>query len=1341
VIGDRADLKVQWERDGQLALEAPVTGRVAVLADRGRPIPALDSDYPDIAVLKVAGLDGHPCVRIDTERPLPEDSFQVFGYPEEGGAVLLTPARLTYRGIHGTLPTGYLDLASDTIKPGMSGAAVLNLRSAGVCGVVVASKHPARPDGALAIPWSTIAEDLSAVLAANRAFHLQDRRWEQAATRGKRLRFRLPRVVAHFTGREDLLAQLDEALSQQGAGVITQTISGLGGVGKTQLAAAYVAAHQDEFDIAAWVRADDGRIADLADLAVALALPTEGRTPSERADDVLVFLANTDRRWLLVLDNAPGPRALTGLPNSGRGRVLVTSRHSGGYAAFGAELAVGVFDADTARQYLLARTGRTCDEGADADAVAAALGYLPLALAHVGAYCASGTGVPFSEYMRLLHDDLPSQELFNQNPEVFYEQTVAATWNTSITAAEQVAPLARPALEMMAFLAPEKIPRSFFAVLEQDSAAGRKRVADALTALHRYSLSTVDGARISVHRLLQKVVRDQLTGPDQASAVAHALTGVQRAIPEEDLQLPATWPQCQELVPHVVALAGVDTVADLNAAGLGDALNWACVFLVHAGFPDLAVGLATRAAYVTTGLVGADPDGTMTALSARSNLVAALVAAGRAGEAIALGEQVAADMERLLSVEFAFPARAILATAYQRAGRIGEAIAIQERIASDLEGLGGPDHRQTLAAWSELASSYWSAGRTAEAIAIQEQVAAGYTRLLGPDHPATLAILGNLALSVRSAGRAGEAITIEERAAADHARLLGPEHPDTLLALANLAASSLAAGRTGEAITIGEQVTADMARLLGPGHPRTLIALANLADSYRAAGRTGEAIAVMEPLVIDSERLLGPEHPDTLTARATLAISYWSAGRTGEAIAILEPLVAESERLLGPEHPDTQTALANLTAAYLEEGRVSEAVALGEQVTADCARLFGPDHDRTLGARTTLAAVYRSAGRIAEAIETGEQVAADMDRLLGPGHPGTLTVRNNLAVTYDEAGRTAEAIPLLEEILAAREQILGPDHPYTLATRSNLASAYRSAGRIAEAIETGEQVAADYTRVLGPDPLQTLGARAALADRYRSAGRIAEAIAMLEPLVIDCRRVLGGDHPETLTALGNLALAYQVAGRTSEAIAIGEQVAADRTRLLGPEHHDTLAAWANLADSYRWAGRIDEAIAIGERVAADCDQLFGSDHPSTLAIRTNLASSYWSAGRTNEAIAIEEGVAAVRERVSGRNHPDTLTALANLAASYRGAGRIDEAIAIGERVAADFRRLLGPEHPETLAVQSNLAVSYQSAGRITEAIAVGKQVVSDMERVLGPDHPRTLTARANLAKMKEIPKA
>lgn len=212
VIARSATVMVCWERDGQPTLKMPVDGqRIRVLSGRGRPIPALDSDYPDIAVLEIRCPESHPCVGIDPEWPSQEDAFQIYGYPNEGGAVQLTPAKLVYRGTHGIAPTTYLDLASDTIKPGMSGAAVLNLNTGKVCGVVVASKHPARPDGALAIPWSAIAGELGKIVSANRAFHFNDLRWEHAiAARRGRLRFRLPRVVSHFTGRDDLLSHLDD---------------------------------------------------------------------------------------------------------------------------------------------------------------------------------------------------------------------------------------------------------------------------------------------------------------------------------------------------------------------------------------------------------------------------------------------------------------------------------------------------------------------------------------------------------------------------------------------------------------------------------------------------------------------------------------------------------------------------------------------------------------------------------------------------------------------------------------------------------------------------------------------------------------------------------------------------------------------------------------------------------------------------------------------------------------------------------------------------------------------------------------------------------------------------
>jgi hypothetical protein len=661
------------------------------------------------------------------------------------------------------------------------------------------------------------------------------------------LRFNLPRKVAHFVGREELLVELHAALGAKRAGVVTQCISGLGGVGKTQLVAAYVEAHGDELDIVAWVRASDGGTEDLAGLARALGLQVAGLTPGEQASAVLAYLANTDRSWLLVLDNVTGPEALIGLPNSGRGRVLVTSRHRGGYHDFGTELAVDVFDAATARKYLLGRSGRGQDEAAAADGVAAALGYLPLALAHAGAHCEKAQGrPPFEDYLRFL-EGLPAQELFDDNPEAFYEQTVAATWGSSVLAAERTAPLARAALEMTAYLAPEPVPRCFFRTLADTSTAGQKRVDDAVAALHSYSLVNATGDAVSVHRLVQKVVRDRLAADGQQAAARHAVEAVSHAAPAHP-DLPENWPRWSALAPHVTALSScLSVLGPLDRArGIG-LLNATCEFFLEAGVTDRALGLAQRAEEMSRALL--DPDHPE-ALDARAMLAKCYRVTRRTDQAVSAGEAVVADYLRVL----------------------------------------GPDDRRSLEARASLASSYRSAGLTDEAIVAGEAVVADSIERLGPDHPGTIKARACLAAAYRRAGRTDQAVAAGEAVVADYLRVLGPDHPCALEARSRLAASYRSEGRSDEAIATGEAVVADSTERLGPDHPGTLNALADLALSYQSVGRTAEAVAAGEAVVADRARLVGPEHPDTLTARAALASFYRSAGRTKQAIAVEKEL-------------------------------------------------------------------------------------------------------------------------------------------------------------------------------------------------------------------------------------------------------------------------------------------------------------------------------------------------------------------------------------------------------------------------------------------------------------------
>ena len=69
----------------------------------------------------------------------------------------------------------------------------------------------------------------------------------------------------NFTGREDILAQIHKALNAGESAALVQAISGLGGIGKTQIALEYAYRFAYSYDVIWWLRSERSEelIADL----------------------------------------------------------------------------------------------------------------------------------------------------------------------------------------------------------------------------------------------------------------------------------------------------------------------------------------------------------------------------------------------------------------------------------------------------------------------------------------------------------------------------------------------------------------------------------------------------------------------------------------------------------------------------------------------------------------------------------------------------------------------------------------------------------------------------------------------------------------------------------------------------------------------------------------------------------------------------------------------------------------------------------------------------------------------------------------------------------------------
>ena len=121
--------------------------------------------------------------------------------------------------------------------------------------------------------------------------------------------YNLPLRNSMFTGREELINKIEKSLYKNRVGVISQSIVGAGGIGKTQLAVeyAYRAVETEKYDSIIWIGAENENSINTsyANIADKLDINTHGLSSKDLRKVVHTNLAlkYQGKQILFVLDN------------------------------------------------------------------------------------------------------------------------------------------------------------------------------------------------------------------------------------------------------------------------------------------------------------------------------------------------------------------------------------------------------------------------------------------------------------------------------------------------------------------------------------------------------------------------------------------------------------------------------------------------------------------------------------------------------------------------------------------------------------------------------------------------------------------------------------------------------------------------------------------------------------------------------------------------------------------------------------------------------------------------------------------------------------------------------
>jgi cellulose biosynthesis protein BcsQ/tetratricopeptide (TPR) repeat protein len=802
----------------------------------------------------------------------------------------------------------------------------------------------------------------------------------------------VPQRNTVFTGRATVLEALRDRLAGSVTAVVHQTLYGLGGVGKTQIALEYAHRFAANYDLVWWISAEQVSLvrSSLADLATELHLPT-GDSVRERVAAVLDALrqGHPTHRWLLILDNADDPDELNDLLPQGTGHVLITSRNQA-WARRVAAVEVDVFQREESVAFLCRRVSGLSED--DAGMVAESLGDLPLAVEQAGAWLAA-TAMPVDRYLDLLRTQL--SEVLEENLPPGYPRSVTATWLLSLHRLREDTPAAARLLELCALLGPEPIPTwllssprfveqllPFDGRLRDPMRHGRL-----IFEIGRYALASIDSGRSSIqmHRLVQQVIRDEMDDARRASnrETVHTILAVANPADTDD---PSRWRTYAELRPHIGPCRAVTSRDPEVRQLISDLVRFLWKMSDHTGCQELA----ESAVEAWADMFGPDDP---TTLMVWFNVGNSLRSEARYDEAFEVDRDVVERLNRTVDEDDAY----------------------------------------ALVAAGGLAADHRARGDYRAARELDEQTVGRWREAYGADHPRTLMAANNLALSLRFVGEFGRARSLDEENYQRRRRVLGERHPYTLFSASNYGRDLRDAGEFRRSYQLLDDTLRTYREVLGEDNPETLRAAKNLAVTLRKLGEFEAARTLSLETLGRYNRLHGPLHPDTLACEINVACDDSALGEHAAARRHGEDVYDRYRRAFDEAHPFA-LACANNLAIFMRKVDDNEpALAIGQKTVDRFRRMLGEFHPYSLSAVVNLANNVHALGDHQTARRLDEVNYARMREVWDEEHPDTLAAGGNLSISLEAAGEAERASALRSQIVELSRRVLGENHPNTTA--------------------------------------------------------------------------------------------------------------------------------------------------------------------------------------------------------------------------------------------------------------------------------------------------------------------
>jgi tetratricopeptide (TPR) repeat protein len=616
----------------------------------------------------------------------------------------------------------------------------------------------------------------------------------------------------HFTGRTGFIQDIRQHFStRRSEAPQTVVLSGLGGMGKTQIALRYFETNKNMYSSVLFVQCNSKQEATdafvrFASLVVDEELRVNPTSNYDEAAKMLGFsgllterpghlmdeahrrvvkavgswLGRQPKRFLLIMDNADDPNLMDlghFIPHYSNGDIIITSRDSGA-KAFGKLLEVQEMSKGEAVSLLRSAAEVTLNSAETllaAEKISEALGYLPLAIDLACGYLVESK----SDIRHFLSTyELHYKSVLSKVPNygmLGYKKSAFTTWEMSFGRLESESPESASLLQYLGFMHCKDICESLFPPSHTNATTfvadhGDTFVFDeAFELLCKLSLMRRNDKTAEhtyeIHKVVHLWIKERLNKHDRAKYSRGSIVRIAQVLAALTKHKSAqTRKTIRRLYPHVeAAWTNLDRCAMLNEdsshEGLLEALEVVSHTFKNQGYYDLAERVFIRMYRANIATYGNN---------ARQTLHAAVELA----EMYKLrGSMADAEKYYRLALDgfmhaFGPNDKVILQPLHDLAGVLrykGDSQEAIELYQKSLEGRRqeyGDDARETLETMDALADLYQGLKQGKDAEPLRLQVLQARQALLGPKHADTIKTALNLGLLYSNMGEQEKALSL-----------------------------------------------------------------------------------------------------------------------------------------------------------------------------------------------------------------------------------------------------------------------------------------------------------------------------------------------------------------------------------------------------------------------------------------------------------------------------------------------------------------------------------------------------------------------------------------------------